>query len=83
MAATHEPSWEATEPPVVVASKVPGADFKLKRGGYLPFQNPKLTGNDADNLEVLQNQMKKEEAGLKRKAAVDAKEVEFMEFYKQ
>ena len=33
VAATHKPSWEATDPPVVVASRVTGAYFKLKLGG--------------------------------------------------
>jgi len=59
VAATHKPSWEATDPPVVVAARLPGADFKMTRGGYLPYQNPKLTGNAVGNLEVLQDQMKK------------------------
>jgi hypothetical protein len=81
--ATHKPSWEAKDPSVVVASRVPGADFKLKLGGYLPYQSPKLTASDACNLEVLQDQMKKEEAARKCKAAVVAKEAQFVESYKQ
>ncbi len=83
MAVTHKPSWEATDPPVVVASRVPGADFKLKMGGYLPYQNPKLSANVAGNLEVPQEQIKKEGAGRERKAAVDDKEAVFFESYKQ
>ncbi len=53
--ASHKPSWEATDPPVVVASRVPGADFKVEMGGYLPYQNAKLSANAASNLEVLQD----------------------------
>ena len=52
----------------------------------MPYQNPKLSANAEGNLEVLQDQMKKEEAVRKRKAAVDAKrfkEAEFLESYKQ
>ena len=83
VAATQRPYWEASIPPVVVVSSVPGADFKFKQGGYLPYQNPRLTINAAGNLNVLQDHMKQEAAGQKRKVAADTKEAEFAESYKQ
>jgi len=83
VAATMKTSWEAKDPPILVASRVPGAAFKLKFGCHLPYQNPKLTSNVAGSLAVLQDHMEKEAAGQKRKAAEEAKEAAFMESYKE
>jgi hypothetical protein len=83
VAATMKPSWEATDPPVTVESRVPGACFKLKRAGYLPYQNPRLSRNDAGSLAVLEDHIHKEAAEQKRKVAEDAVEAAFVESYKQ
>jgi hypothetical protein len=83
VAATMKPSWEATNPPVVVEFKVPGAGFNLKREGYMPYQNPRLSRNVAGSLAVLQDHMHKEATWQKRKAAEDAFEAAFVESYKQ
>jgi len=67
VAATREPTWEATEPHIVVPSLVPGADFKLKPGYWLPYQNPKLTRSSIASVETLPEVEEKRAAEQKRK----------------
>jgi len=80
--ATKKATWEADEPPVVVQSLVPGADFRSSPTSYLPYQNPKLSRAVA-GMDTLQDEMEKRAAKQKRAAAEDAKEAAFLEEYKQ
>ena len=54
VAATKELTWEASDPLVVVPTRVPGADFKVKPDCFLPYQNPKLTSSIA-GVETLRD----------------------------
>ncbi len=80
VAATCEPTWEVAEPPVIVPSRVPGADFKLKLECWLPYQNPKLTRSIA-SVETRRKVEEKRTVEQKRKAVEDAKEAEFVEAF--
>jgi hypothetical protein len=71
VAATKESTWEAEEPPVLVASLVPAANFKVTPRCALPYQNPKLTRESA-GMETIKE-------SLKRKAVEDAREAAFLE----
>ena len=73
---------EASDPPAVVPTRVPGADFKVKPDCFLPYQNPKLTRSIA-GVETLREANKKRAAEQKRKAVEDAAEAAFVEEFQQ
>ncbi len=59
---------------------MPGADFKLKPGYWLPYQHPKLTRSIA-GVETLREVEEKRTTEQKQKAVEDAKETEFVEAF--